>query len=300
MNCRTANPWLSRLAALVAGAAALLALAPAYADTPHHTLWAVKSAHNTVYLMGSVHVLKPSDNELPAEALDAYRHAGALVMEVDLSRQDTAALGEETLRQGTLPEGQTLPGVLGPDAYAKFAEHAQSVGLDPQQLGRFQPWLAAMTLMRLEYVHLGYEFESGVESQLVRQAGADHKPIIGLETMDEQLGMFSHLSLAQQRRLLLYTIDDVDDTPQMFDDIVSAWRRGDAVALNALLAKGFEEFPELYGPLTSDRNHRWMKVLTGLIGEQQDYLVVVGALHLVGKDGIIELLRRRGYRVEQL
>ncbi len=293
-------PRWRRAAAIVGCLATWLVVAPARADAPHHTLWAVKGAHNTLYLMGSVHVLKPADSELPVAVLEAYRHAGALVMEVDLNQQDSAAVGEQTLRQASLPQGQTLAGVLGPDAYAKFVAHAQPAGLDPELLSRFQPWFAAMTLLRLEYVRLGYDFESGVESQLLRDANADHKPIIALETMAEQLGMFSHLSPEQQRRLLLYVMDDVDETPQMLDDIVAAWRRGDAAALNALLAKGFDEFPELYGPLTSDRNHRWMRVLTRLLTDRQDYLVVVGALHLVGKDGVIELLRRRGYRVEQL
>ena len=289
-----ARAWLAGALAALLGCAA-----PARADEGHHSFWVVHGAHNTVYLMGSVHVLKPTDSDLPPEAMEAYRRAGALVMEVDLNEAQSEGLTDQTLRESVLPPGQTLASVLGAETYEKFATHARAVGLDPALVAGCQPWFAAMTLLRLQYVQLGYDFESGVESQFARQAAADHKPVIGLETMAEQMGLFSHLSLAEQRRFLLYTLDDADETPKEIDDIVAAWRRGDANALNALLAQGFEQYPELYGPLTSDRNRRWMAEFTTLLGDRKDYLVIVGALHLVGHDGLLELLRARGYRIEQ-
>jgi len=284
-----------------AGALALLLLvtATAGAQGVHHSFWAVRGAHNTVYLLGSVHMLKAGESDVPAVVLDAYRRADKLVMEVDLDAGSREELAQLTLREATLPAGQSLSGVLGPETYEGFAAHARDVGVDPSQLERFQPWFAAMTLLRLEYVRLGYDFESGVESQFTRLARADHKSVIGLETMQEQLGLFSHLPMPEQKRLLQYTLKDVDESPRELDEIVSAWRAGDAARLNALLAKGFDEFPELYGPLTSDRNRHWMPTLTRLLAEPRDCLVIVGALHLVGRDGVLELLRRAGYRVEQ-
>ena len=290
---------LQRLHAACLCAALALLAAHAHADSGHHPLWTVKGAHNTLYLLGSVHVLKSGDRELPDGALEAYAHAATLVMEVDLNKARTAALGESSLKLGALPEGQTLAQVLGPDAYQTFVAHARPLGVDPELVSRLQPWFVAMLLLRLEYTHMGYDFESGVESQLAQLAAADGKPIIGLETVDEQLGLFAHLSLAEQRRFLLYTLEDADETPQIIDEMVGAWRRGDAAALNAVLSRGFDEFPELYAPLTSDRNRRWLPTLTRLLHERQDCLVVVGALHLVGRDGVLELLRKQGYMVTQ-
>ncbi|HXN11118.1 MAG TPA: TraB/GumN family protein, partial [Steroidobacteraceae bacterium] len=113
------------------------------------------------------------------------------------------------------------------------------------------------------------------------------------------LGLFAHLSLQQQSRFLLYTLDDTDDAARQVDTVVDAWRRGDTVALERLLGESYAEFPELYRLLTTDRNRRWLPTVLGLLHESQDYLVIVGALHLVGKDGIVDLLRQGGYEVVQ-
>lgn len=280
-------------------AAALVCSGVAFGDEPHHALWRVKGVHNTVYLLGSVHVLKPADAELPPEALAAYARAGSLVLEVDLHEAGAPELAEQTARLAALPADRTLEGELGDETWASVVSHAREAGLDPGQLQHVQPWFAAMLLLRLELVRQGFAFESGVESQLLQRADADHKRVVGLETMADQLGLFAHLSPDQQRRFLRYTLEDVDDSTAEIDAIVAAWRHGDVAGLEQLLGRSFADFPELYAPLTSDRNRRWMPQLERLLHERQDCLVVVGALHLVGRDGLVDLLRSRGYTVVQ-
>jgi hypothetical protein len=277
----------------------LLCCDSAHAAAPLHTFWSVKGAHNTVYLLGSVHVLKPSDSELPAEALHAYQSASALVMELDLNNIDVGELAGLGPELESLPAGETLEHVLGATAYASFLEHAKPFGLDPELFSHYQPWFVAITLEQLELTQLGFTAGSGVDEQFAQRAQADHKPIVALETLDQQLGLFAHLSLDQQRRFLLYTLDDSDDAASQVNAVVDAWRQGDTAALERLLTESYAEFPELYRLLTTDRNHRWLPTLTGLLHESQDYLVVVGALHLVGKDGVVELLRQAGYQVVQ-
>jgi uncharacterized protein len=275
-------------------------LAPqAWADGEHHTFWSVKGQYNTVYLLGSVHVLKSDDRDMPAEALRAYAAAGSLVMELNLN--DTAP--EKVLAAGlggeALPAGQTLASILGPEAYAKLTAHLQPLGLDPQFFDQMQPWFVALTLEQLELARLGFDPDSGVEAQFTRRAQADHKPIIALETMDEQLGLFSHMSLDQQRRFLLYCLEDADDSAEEMNEIVSAWHRGDTAKLERLLGEAVEKFPDLYRTLTTDRNLKWLPRIEGMLHEKQDYLIIVGALHLVGKDGVVALLERQGYKVLQ-
>jgi len=273
--------------------------AAAPAGTSLHTFWSVKGAHNTVYLLGSVHVLKPTDSDLPAEALRAYQGAGALVMELDLNHLDASQLAGSGLELESLPDGETLEHVLGPRGYARFLEHAKPLGLDPELFSHDQPWFVAVAIEQLELTRLGFDAGSGVDEQFAQRAQADHKPIIALETLDEQLGLFAHLSLPQQSRFLLQTLDDTDDAARQVDTVVEAWRHGDTVALGRLLGESYAEFPELYRLLTTDRNRRWLPTLQGLLHENQDYLVIVGALHLVGKDGIVDLLRQGGYEVVQ-
>ena len=280
--------------------APILFLAPAArADEAHHTLWIAKGAHNTVYLLGSVHVLKPGDRDLPTEALRAYSQAAALVMEIDLNSLGAdPSLGIDPSLE-SLPEGETLAGVLGASVYERFATHARTLGLTPGIFSTFQPWFAAMAMQQAELSHQGFDASSGVDEQFAERAASDHKPIIALETVQQQLGFFAHLSIDQQRRFLLYMLDDADDAFDSADAVVAAWRSGDVVRLEGLLRESLNKYPELFRMLTIDRNRRWLPTVTGLLADRQDYLVIVGALHLVGEDGLVNLLRQAGYRVEQ-
>lgn len=277
----------------------LLALASnAQADTCH-TFWVVRGAHNTVYLLGSVHVLKPSDSELPEEALHAYAASSALVMELDLNNVGAAGLLADDGALEMLPEGQTLEAALGGEVYPRFASHLRALGLDLSTFEHFQPWFAALAMQQAELAQQGFDASSGVDEQLAARAAADHKPIIGLETVDDQLGIFAHLSLAQQRRLMLYMLDDADDSARSADQVVSAWRRGDTRELERLLTESSSEYPELFRLLTTDRNKRWLPTVIDLLHESRDYLVVVGALHLVGPTGLVQLLQDAGYTAVQ-
>jgi uncharacterized protein YbaP (TraB family) len=291
----------SRRPSLQILAAALLYLcaAPARAEGAHHTFWVAKGAHNTVYLLGSVHVLKSGDSDLPPEALHAYASAQALVMELDLNDAGMAAALTSDTSLETLPEGQTLPGVLSAEEYRRFSAHVHKLGLDPDMFGMFQPWFAALALQQAELAQQGYESGSGVDEQLAQRAALDHKPIIPLETVDDQLGIFAHLSIEQQRRFLMYALDDADDAAHSADAVVAAWRAGDVRGLERLLSESSTQYPELFRMLTTDRNRRWLPTLTGLLREPQDYLVIVGALHLVGHDGLVQLLQQAGYEVVQ-
>jgi uncharacterized protein len=286
---------LAMIAAVFAGALP----SPARAGDEHHTIWAVKGQTNTVYLFGSVHALKSADRELPAESQRAYAAAKSLVMELDLSDMSQQAGLAGELDNETLPEGQTLAGVLGPQGWATLLAHLQTLGMDPALFTQMQPWLVALTLEQLELAHLGFDPDSGVEAQFTRRAQADHKPIIALETMEEQLGIFSHMSLDQQARFLMYTLEDVDDSAQQMDEVIRAWQHGDTAVLERLLGEESGKFPDLYRLLTTERNRRWLPRLEEILHGKQDCLVIVGALHLVGKDGVVALLERDGYKVVQ-
>ena len=270
-----------------------------HCEDTHHTLWTVKGNHNTVYLLGSVHVLKAADNDLPPEALRGYASAKALVMELDPNDINANALLGSMLEVATLPAGMTLAAALGPDAYSKFMAHAKPLGLDPQLVSQFQPWFAVQMLIQLELAKLGFDPNAGVDLQFAKRARSDQKPIIALETIEDELAIFGHLSLEQQRQYVLYALADLDNAASALDVIVSAWRRGDTNALERLLGEGLEKFPDLYRKLTTDRNRKWLPTIIGLLDDGHDYLVVVGALHLVGKDSVVELLQRRGYEVVQ-
>ena len=278
---------------------AWLAFAPfapfaSWAENGHHMFWAVKGAHNTVYLLGSVHMLKAADSTLPPEILDAYKRSRTLVMELDPNDAGTESLVGSGLQSATLPEGQTLSTVLGSELYASYVAHAKPLGLDPDTTAGFQPWFAALTLEQLTLAQSGYEASAGVDAQFAQRAQADHKPIIALETMAEQMGFFAHLTLDEQRQFLRSTLEDLDTAGNDTAAVVRAWERGDVKELERLARQEFDESPALMRQLTTERNRKWLPRIAALLNDNQDDLVIVGAMHLIGDDGLVALLKRQG------
>lgn len=267
-------------------------------QSARHILWSIQGRSNTVYLLGSVHFLSAAE-ALPQAVEAAYEQADSLLMEIDMDDLNPLEMRQAALELGMLPEGESLAQQLDQDSYAKVIARASELGVDPALLDRLRPWLAAMTLVQLHMAKMGLDAAAGVEQRLARRAGGDGKPIEGLETLREQLGMLAGLSPQQQREFLLYSVEDSERMTQEIDELLAAWRRGDTEALAQLLAAGFEEYPDLYRPLTIERNRRWIGRIERLLQDSRDYLVVVGALHLVGRDSVVELLQQRGHHVEQ-
>jgi uncharacterized protein len=278
---------------------ALLASVNARADESRHIFWEVKGAHNTVYLLGSVHLLKAGESTLPPEIQQAYRRSSTLVMELNLNDADVTSFAGSAMESAMLPEGETLSHVLGSELYATFLAHAQRLGLDGEATERFQPWFAAMVLGQMTLVQAGYEASAGVDMQLTQSATADHKPIVALETMGEQMGFFSHLTLDEQRQYLRSTLNDLDTAGSDTAGVVRAWERGDVRELERLFRDESAESPQLMRLLTTDRNRKWLPRITSLLNDDHDDMVVVGAMHLIGDDGLVALLKRQGYNPVQ-
>ena len=264
------------------------------------TIWALKGTHNTVYLAGSVHLLRPDNSSLPAAFDKAYADAEALVMELDLDDFDPVVAQAWMMEHGTLPGDATLRRTIGEAQYQRVATEATRLGLPLASVQRFEPWAIALTLVELQYTKLGFDPDEGVERQLERRARTDRKEIRGLETLAEQLGKIDALTYPQQARFLRLTVDDLHEMADDTDELLEAWRSGDNEKLARLLGVEYDGFPELYRSLVTDRNRNWLPKIEALLADDKDYMVVVGALHLVGKHGLIEMLRQRGLKPAML
>jgi uncharacterized protein len=275
----------------------LLGSLTAHAGSP---VWAIRGEHNTVYLAGSVHLLKANDSSLPAAFDHAYGDSKALVMELDMSKVDPMEAAGWMMEHGMLKEGTTLRATIGEERYRRVGKEAERLGVPMEAADMLQPWALGLQLLEMQYVQLGFNPEQGVEQQLQHRAQADWKPISGLETLDEQLGALQGLSAADQARFLDMVITEMRDVESETQSLVAAWRSGDAAKLGALLSDEYKSFPALYRVLVTDRNKRWVPQIEKLLHGSQDYFVIVGALHLVGDGGLLELMRRDGYKPESL
>lgn len=292
---------MRRLAAraVILGALAWFAAAPASADDIG-PVWQVSRGAGTVYLAGSVHLLDSARSRLPQGFDIAYSDAEVILMELDLDDVDEAAAQQYLLAHAMLPPGETLRARLGAQQYEKLAAEAQKAGLPIEGLAMLEPWAIALTLSQLQMAALGLNPEQGVEKQIERRARADRKPIDGLETLEQQLGVLDRMSPADQARFLDLTLEDADEMQADLDRMLTAWRAADLEALEQLLLEEYTRMPALYRALVADRNRAWLPGIEARLASRDDTLVVVGMLHLVGPDGLLELLERRGLRVERV
>lgn len=293
MSCRVRSPvsglaWLMLCIPITVGAA-----------EPHHTLWQVQGRVNVLYLLGSVHLLPPGEPVFTGAIENAYQDAETLVMELDLDDLDAEAVQETTLELGLLPENRSLSDEIGAELYAEVSSRARELGISADMLERFRPWFAGLTLTQLEMMRLGFSADAGVEERFLQRARRDGKEIIGLETFAEQLGMLADMSPGLARQFVAYTLEDIDGLAAEIDTLLAAWRDGDLAVLTGIHEQSFAEFPQLYEPLTVARNRKWVEQLVELLDEADDYLVIVGTLHLVGRDSLIELLESRGFSIVQ-
>jgi uncharacterized protein YbaP (TraB family) len=294
----------ARLLVPIAALWLLLPLAPLRALAAEQgLLWRMRQGAGTVYLAGSIHVL-PAGATLPPSYLRAYDEAEGLMMEVDLTTLETpeglgAFIGEVMVR-ALLPPDRSLRTVLGPERWTRLVAALRPMGLPEEGLDRFEPWMASMILTSMAMQQGGFEAESGVEGQLLRRASADGKLIDPLETLAQQLDLFDGLPEPEQVAMLDQGLAESAPLGGSIAALETAWRRGDEAALLELLRRSLPEGSQARSRLLSQRNQAWLQGIEARLRRPDDTMVVVGALHLLGEDGLVALLRQRGLVVERV
>ncbi len=278
---------------------ALACVAFTSAASAQNTLWQVRSDTITMYLLGSVHLLRHSDFPLDAALEAAYERSDLLVLELDLKDADPMRAQTLINEIGRIRNGD-LEDWMGPDDYRRAHALAARLDIDLDRLRQLKPWLAAITILQLQLARLGFSPDLGVDFHFAERAEKDGKTVRGLETMEFQLAQFDALSRNQQSEFLLQSLDEAEDVADEIDAMVAAWKSGDSAALARVLEDGFAGYPELYDRLVMQRNSNWLPQLVALLDGDEDVLVVVGALHLVGSGSVIEMLQQRGYVARQL
>jgi uncharacterized protein YbaP (TraB family) len=273
--------------------------AAARADGALHSLWELHGKHNTVYLLGSIHVLRPSDYPLAPAVQQAYTNAKSLLMEVNLDDMNLQQLQAEMLASATLPEGKTLADVLGKERYAHAAALAHELGLDLGLFDQFAPWFAAEAISQLQLTELGFKRESGVEMYFLEKARNDGKSVAGLETVHDQIAVFENMSMDTQAEYLVSSLEQAHQLPQEVDDMVHAWQRGDTRWFESELKSEFGQDPRLYQSVLVARNRKWVPKIEALLNDDKNYLVIVGTGHLVGPGSVIDLLLKDGIGATQ-
>ena len=279
----------------------VLSLAATAEDAGHPvSMWQLDGHANSVYLLGSVHLLRADDHPLPSVIDEAYEDAEKVIMELDMDDIDPVEAQSLLTELGLIHDDRSLSDLMGPEPYAEAAALASSADIPLAMLVKSEPWLAAITVEQLMLSRIGFNPLYGIEHHFMEKAEADGKEILGLETVEEQLKFLDSMSLESQRALLLQSLKESVDIRKIMDELVDAWRHGDIAFMQDNMLDEMKQYPELYRTIVVDRNRKWLGKVQELLDDDDDYLIVVGALHLIGEDGLPDLLAEQGLEVRQL
>lgn len=299
---RTHTNRATRLPAVALIAATLALCTGAAAQTPaaKSFLWKVHAGTKVLYLAGSVHALGPDAYPLSAALENAFLTSGTLVEEIDLGQAELLAAAPMLLTKGMYTDGRSFEGVVSKDTAALVAGRLKDTGIPLEMMRPMKPWMVMLMLTALEAQKAGLDASLGLDKYFFDKAKAAGKPVVGLETAESQVDRFDKMPETLQEQMLRSTLSELDTGSDMLKAMVSAWRRGDAAAVEKMSLSSFDSYRGAYTSLIVERNRNWMPQIEACFSKPAPCFVVVGAAHLVGPDGLLTLLKQKGYRLEQL
>ncbi|WP_082132319.1 TraB/GumN family protein [Luteimonas sp. FCS-9] len=275
---------------------------------PVPLLWKVSGERGALYLLGSFHFLQPADYPLSDDVGHVLDRAGEVVFELSPEELESPTLAMQMMQAGLRSDGSRLDDDLPPALAADLAAWGEANlaaqptgGMSAQSLQLFEPWFASLLVTTTELGRYGLQAQLGMDAYLARQAREAGKPTAGLETAAEQIGFLDGLGRVEQVEMLREALDQADGGQAAIEALHGAWRAGDATQLwNGMALDMRARFPALYRRINSERNDAWLPKLEQMLQQDGEILVVVGTLHLLGEDGVVEKLAAKGYEVERI
>lgn len=264
-----------------------------------HCAWKVQGEKCSVYLLGSVHVLKAENYPLPAAFENAFSNASVVVFETDIGAMTKPETQLGLMVKAQLPEGQTLKDTLTEKTYAGVMSHLKDSGIPEMVVTRFKPGFAVMMLTMLEMQKQGFNPEAGMDLYFYKRTKTEGKTVRGLETLDFQLGLVCDLTKEEGEAMMKSTLVDLKDAKGKFGELITAWQTGDTATVEKLMNQAQKEDPEIMKKFLTDRNVSWIPQIEALTRGTNNAVVIVGAGHLVGQSGVVELLKQKGFKVTQ-
>jgi uncharacterized protein YbaP (TraB family) len=305
---RTFNPdrhravWYCTVSLLLALWLLSFSVQDGKAEPQKNFLWRIQSNRTVVYVLGSIHFGRQEIYPLNPVIEKAFSASRILAVEAnvqDLSKLDVGNL----LKKSFYESGDSLDKHISRDVYEQVQKGFERFGLPPDMVKNLKPWFLALNFQALELARLGFDPNYGIDVHFLSQAAKDKKGIVEIESLDGQINLLSGFSDSDQELLLLYTLKSLAIIGRQMKEIERAWATGDAKSIESILVRSIREEPRLASIMTKlidDRNGTMASKIEGYLKTSDTYFVVVGAGHLVGDKGIINILRRKGYLVQQL
>jgi uncharacterized protein YbaP (TraB family) len=262
-------------------------------------VWKISGNGNTLFLGGSVHILRSNDFPLPKAFDRAFSQSKLLVLEADVEQIADENVNQYLMSKVLLPEGQTLQSILDPDTYFLLKLECAKYGFLVDAVSNYKPSMVITILGVLQMQKFGF-VEQGVDAFFQDKAKKENKPVHFLESLEFQIDMLVSMGEGYENDYVRYSLEDFSTTDNSLAELVAEWKRGNVLSAEAALAEMKEEWPEMYKLMVVDRNAAWMPQIEEYLASGQIAFVVVGAFHLHGPDGLLTQLRNSGYIVEQM
>lgn len=263
-------------------------------------IYKIQSDTNTVYLMGSIHVLAEEYYPLTRAFSYAYYNSQKVVFEIDPEILFSPDFMKKNEQYYTFQDGKTLKSVLSPKAYSLLKKHLESMGINMNKVNKYKPWALLLSLGKRSKSSLEFRSDLGIENYFFRLAKDAGKPTGGLETTEDQLNVFDKLTFKEQGRLIIdaFASKSPEEQEKEFLTLVKNWHQGNLAELERNVEEG-KKYPKLHKAILEDRNRNWIPQIEEFLKEDKNVLVIVGAAHLAGDYGLLNLLTEKGYELER-
>jgi uncharacterized protein len=262
-------------------------------------LWKVQSGPRVMYLAGSVHALSADVYPLNPAFEQAFAASDTLVEEISLEQSGILSLAPMLLSKAMYQDGRTFDKVVSKETADQVAAFLKGMPIGIELIRPMKPWMVMMMLSAMQVQQAGLNPALGLDQYFFDKATKAGKTLVALETAEYQIDRFDTMPESLQEQLLRSTLDELNTQSKELDTTVASWQRGDAAAIERGVLGSFKKYPAAYRSLIVERNNNWIPQLEKCLARTTPCMVVVGAAHLVGPDGLLTLLQRKGYRVEQ-
>lgn len=259
-------------------------------------VYEISKGGHKLYLAGTLHLLRKEDFPLPAEYDSAYKHAQKVYFETDLQKTNSPEFGQRFAKTMLLPDNKTLKDILDKEVWKKLQKYSENNEFPLDQTHMFNPAMVGILMVLAEAKKMGAG--EGVDEHYDRLARANNKFGGGLENEDDVLSYMQALNLEDPNRIVLSSLDDINSFKKEFEKLIAQWKRGDLDALDKNLGEQMrQQMPLGYTTLLVNRNKKWLPQIKAMLVTSETEMVMVGSLHLSGRDGLLAMLKKDGYKV---
>lgn len=263
------------------------------------SLWKVEGKGTTLYIGGTIHLLSHDDYPLPVEYDSAFIRSEKLVFEADIAQMENPEVAKSLFLKAMYADDRTLKSVLEEENYAALEKEASALGVPLEQMDSFKPSIVVMTLMMMKMQEMGLTAE-GVDKHFYAKAREEERQVEFLETLDEQIDMLVNMGEGNENEFVKYSLKDFENMEKELSEMTATWRDGSSRTMIKQAKTMKKEFPDIYKSLLTDRNNAWLPKIEIYLEDETIEYILVGVMHLLGKDGILKMLEKRGYSVEQV